>query len=229
MGFEAIFQNFNLTFEVFFVDLLLSGDNAIIIALACRSLPKDQMQKAILFGVGAAIFLRVILTSISSLILYIPVLRLVGGVALVVIAVKLLIEEESEGSDDETIAHPTSFFHAVQTVVVADLIMSVDNVVALAAVAQGEMFFLFLGLLISVPFLMYGSMFVTKLLRLYPVLIQAGGALLGWLAGHIAITDAIWDNWISAQSPGLHVIVPILTAMFVVLQSRIVKEKLRNG
>ena len=226
MGFESLFHNFNMTLEVFFVDLLLSGDNAIVIALACRSLPKVQMQKAILIGIVAAIVLRVILTSISSFILYLPVLRLLGGIALLIIAIKLLVEEEDGGESDDGVAKPVGFFSAVQTIIVADLVMSIDNVIALAAVAQGSIFFLFIGLLISVPFLMYGSMFVTNMLKTYPFLIQVGGALLGWIAGHIAITDTIWDASVSVQSPALHYVVPFLVALFVLMQSRTIRQRI---
>ena len=224
---DIFLHNFSLTFQVFFIDLLLSGDNAIVIALACKFLPKEQMQKAILIGIIFAIITRVVLTTVSNLLLFLPIVRLLGGVLLIIIAIKLMIEESEEPSANEiNSTTSTSFVSAVQTIVVADLVMSLDNVVALAAVIDGSVVYLIMGLLVSIPFLMYGSLIISRLLNEFPMLIKAGGALLGWIAGHIAITDTIFAQWVNTQSPALVIIVPLLCAIFVLLQSKIIKEKI---
>jgi len=224
MGFDTLFHYLNLTLEVFFVNLLLSGDNAMVIALACRSLPPALTRRAMLIGIDAAIALRVLLTVFASFLLSIPLLKLVGGVALTVIAIKLTVEESGETKSDESPSKiPPGLWSAVGTIIVADLVMSVDNVVALAAVAHGSIFMLTMGLLMSVPFLLFGSLFVSVLLRRYPLLKRAGGAMLGWLGGDIAISDPLVMDWVNQQSPALTVVVPLLVAVFVVIESRIME------
>ncbi len=225
MGFDSIFHNLNLTLEVFFLDLLLSGDNAMVIALACRSLPPAQTRPAMLIGIGGAIVLRILLITIASLLLNIPMLKLVGGIALTVIAIKLTIEEEEDAESAKSPApKPLGLWSTVGIIVVADGVMSVDNVVALAAVSQGSIFFLALGLLMSMPLLMFGSLFVTALLRRYPLLIRGGGALLGWIAGDLAISDPMFIDWVNQQAPALTVAVPILIAVLVLIESRIMEN-----
>ena len=230
MGLDGIMHAIGMTLQVFFLDLVLSGDNAVLIALACRRLPKKQMRQVILMGTGFAFFLRVVLTTIVSFLLTVPSLRLIGGVALVYIALKLLVDEAqhddaSKAIDSETEKSATDRLWAtVGIVVVADLVMSMDNVVALAAVAQDNISFLVFGLLLSIPLLMYGSLFVTGLLNRYPVLVPGVAALLGWIAGDIAVADPLIADWVNTQSPGLTVIMPLLCAVFVLLQSKIVKE-----
>lgn len=225
MGFESIFHDLNLTLRVFLIDLLLSGDNAVVIALACRSLPPAQMRRAMLIGTIGAIVLRIGLTSIAGFLLTLPLLKLVGGIALTAIAIKLVLDEDQEGDDPAIAARqPVGLWSAVGTVIIADVVMSVDNVVALAAAAEGSLLFLASGLLLSIPLLMFGSLFVTALLGRYPLLIRAGGALLGWLAGDIAIADPLIANWVNQQAPALVGVVPILVAVFVLVESRIIEE-----
>jgi YjbE family integral membrane protein len=220
--------------QVFFIDLLVSGDNAMVIALACRSLPPRRMRKAILFGTVAAIVLRVFFTTLVSFLLDVPCLKLAGALVLVVIAVKLIVSGDEHldergrsagGGGDLPDVQEQTFWSAVIVVVVADAVMSLDNVVALAAVAQGSVFFLTLGLLASIPLLMYGSLIVTGLLRRYPVLIPAGGALLGWVAGDIAVSDPAISGWAATQAPALAVALPPLGAVYVLLQSRIIERE----
>lgn len=225
MGFDSLFHFLSLTLQVFFVNLLLSGDNAVVIALACRSLPPKMTRRAMLIGIDAAIALRILLTAVASFLLHIPLLKLIGGVALAAIAIKLTIEEQGEKqSDQSSLKNSADFWSAVGTIIIADLVMSLDNVVALAAVAQGSIFYLTLGLLMSVPFLLFGSLFVTALLRRYPLLKRGGGAMLGWLAGDIAISDPLISNWVNQQSPALTIVVPILVVVFVLIESRIMEE-----
>jgi YjbE family integral membrane protein len=225
MGFDNIFHYLNLTLEVFFVNLLLSGDNAVVIALACRSLPPALTRRAMLIGIDGAIALRVLLTIFASFLLSIPLLKLVGGVALTVIAIKLTVEEQRETKSDQSPPKDApGLWSAVGTIIVADLVMSVDNVVALAAVAHGSIIILTMGLLMSVPLLIFGSVFVSVLLRRYPLLKLGGGAMLGWLAGDIAISDPLVMDWVNQQSPALTVVVPLLVAVFVVIESRIMQD-----
>jgi len=225
MGFDNLFHYVNLTLEVFFVNLLLSGDNAVVIALACRSLPPALTRRAMLIGIDGAIALRVLLTIFASFLLSIPVLKILGGVALAAIAIKLTVEEEGEPkSDGRPPKDAPGLWSAVGTIIVADLVMSVDNVVALAAVAHGSILILTMGLLMSVPLLMFGSVFVAALLKRYPLLKRAGGAMLGWLAGDIAISDPMVFDWVNQQSPALTVVVPFLVAVFVLIESRIMED-----
>ena len=233
MGFDSVVHALGMMFQVFLLDLILSGDNAVMIALACRSLPQHQIRKVILIGTGAAIFLRVALTTVVTFLLSIPSLRLIGGLALIYIALKLMVEE-SDPSEHQTAgtdlhangrtAAQNNMWPTIIAVVIADLVMSLDNVVALAAAVHGSIFFLILGLLLSVPLLMYGSLFVSKLLNRYPILVPTAGALLGWIAGDISVSDPLIADWVNTQSPALTIVMPLLCGVFVLLQSKILKE-----
>lgn len=236
MGFDGLMHALGMVFQVFFLDLILSGDNAVLIALACRSLPQRQMRKAMLIGTGFAIFLRVVLTTGIALLLQIPSVRLIGGFALLYIALKLIVEEGSEFEDEianeiaamrktsAPVVAKNRVWQAIRIVVVADVVMSLDNVVALAAVAQNNIFLLVLGLLFSISLLMVGSLFVAKLLNRYPILVPTVGALLGWIAGGIGVSDPLIADWVNTQSPALPVAMPFLCAIFVILQSKIIKQ-----
>jgi YjbE family integral membrane protein len=225
VGIDSVVQTFQLVLEVFFLDLLLSGDNAVVIALACRSLPSRQKRQALLMGTGIAIGLRVLLTLVASLVLEVPLLKLLGGLALLVIAIQLTLDEAGGGEAGAARGRPPADLASViGTVVLADLVMSTDNVLALAAVAHGRVGVLALGLVLSVPLLMFGSWQVTALLQRYPVLVRLGGALLGWLAGDIAVSDPLYARWVGEQSPALAVVVPALAALYVVLQGRIIEQ-----
>jgi YjbE family integral membrane protein len=224
MGFDGVMHALGMMLQVFLLDLVLSGDNAVVIALACRSLPPRQMRQAILIGTGAAIFLRVLLTTVITFLLAIPSLRLIGGLALIYIALKLMLEEE-DAAEGAPGAASDKLWSTVWIVVVADLVMSLDNVVALAAAVHGSIFFLVAGLLLSVPLLMFGSMFVSGLLNRFPLLVPAVGALRGWIAGDIGVSDPLVADWVNSQSPALIVAMPMLCAAYVLLQSKILKER----
>ena len=230
MGLDTIWHNLSVTLQVSFIDLLLSGDNAIVIALACRSLPASQMRRAILIGTAVGIGLRVLFTGMVTLLLSLAGLKLLGMVALLFIAIKLLIDETGDASSNtqaEPVPSEASLWPVVSVIVTADLVMSVDNVVALAAVTQNSLFFLLLGLGLSVPLLMYGSLFVTSLLQRYPLLIPAGGALLGWVAGDIGSSDPLIADWVTTQAPALTLAMPLACAIFVLLESRIIQKNLK--
>lgn len=219
MGIDGTFQFFGISLQVFLVDLLLSGDNAVVIALACRSLPAKQRRQAMIYGAGAGILLRLFLSLTVNLVLLLPLLKIIGAIALLLIAIGLMTEEEEIAENQEDVANHT-LSAAVMTIVVADLVMSLDNVVALAAVSQGSFLFLGLGLILSVPLLIFGSGLLSRLMDDMPGLITLGGALLGWVAGGIAVTDPLIAGWVDTQSPALTLVVPLATALLAVLQSR---------
>ncbi|HVR49141.1 MAG TPA: TerC family protein [Pseudorhodoferax sp.] len=181
--------------QIIIIDILLGGDNAVVIALACRKLPPAQRTKGIIWGTAGAIVLRVILIAFAMTLLNVPFLKLVGAILLVWIGIKLLAPDEDghgnvEGSD--------KLFAAIKTIIVADLVMSVDNVIAIAGAAQNSgdhaMLLVVLGLLISIPIIVWGSQLVIKLMERYPLIITAGGMLLGWIAGGMLVTDPALAN-----------------------------------
>lgn len=180
--------------QIIWINVLLSGDNALVIAMACRSLEPRQRMWGMIFGALAAVILRIIFTGIVVTLMELPYLKLVGGLALVVIAVKLLIPEE-EGGD--SVKSGANLWAAVQIVVVADIVMSLDNVIAVAAAAKGSLPLLILGLAVSVPLIVGGAALIMMLLTRLPVLVWVGAILLGWVAGGVIATDA-------AVGPHLH-------------------------
>jgi len=182
--------------QIVAIDILLGGDNAVVIALACRKLAPAQRRQGIVWGVAGAIVLRIALIFFALQLLAVPWLKLIGALLLLWIGIKLLQPEE-EGHGD--VAAATSLAGAIKTIVVADAVMSLDNVVAVAAAAHGSMLLVVLGILISIPIVVWGSQLVLKLMDRYPVVITAGGALLGWIGGSMAITDAALPAaWLAA-------------------------------
>ena len=224
MELEVGVHYLSMTLEVLLLDLLLSSDNIVMIALACRSLPESKRRLGLMLGTGAAILLRVLLTTVARFVLEIPILKLLGGLALVIIAIKLIRTAETPVDVSNELGEGGSnLWSAVATIVIADLVMSVDNILGLAAIARGSLLILIIGLVISVPLLMFGSLFVGSLLQKYPVLIRAGGAMLGWFAGDIAVSDPLFVNWIAQQAPALSVVVPILAAAYVLAQVAVMR------
>ena len=175
------------------VNLILSGDNAVVIALAARSLPPKQQTAAVLWGSGAAVVMRIILTIFAVALLTLPWLKLVGSLLLFWIGVKLLIPEE--GSED--INPSDNLIAAIKTILIADLVMSIDNVIAVAAAAQGSMTLLVLGLAISIPLVIFGSTLLLHLMERWPVIITIGGGLLGFVAGEMLVTDPALKGWLA--------------------------------
>jgi YjbE family integral membrane protein len=170
---------------IMMVNLVLSGDNAVVIALASRALPEKQQTKAILWGSGGAIGLRVILTLIAVKLLQIPYLQFVGGILLIWIAAKLVMETDGE----DNVEASSSFLAAVKTIVIADLVMSLDNTLAIAAVAKGDYILLTLGLLISIPMIVFGSQLIVKIMERFPIIVYAGAGLIAWTAGEMMYRD----------------------------------------
>jgi YjbE family integral membrane protein len=172
--------------EIIILNIVLSGDNAVVIALACRGLPPDQRRIGIALGAGVAVLLRVVFTVLIASLLNMPFLRIAGAILLVWIAVKLIAEEPG---DDDSIASSDKLWKAVQTVAIADIVMSLDNVLAIAAVAKDSIPLLVAGLVISIPLIVAGASLITALLEKFPVLVWAGAALLGWVAGDMLDSD----------------------------------------
>ena len=181
--------------QIIIIDILLGGDNAVVIALACRKLPPAQRKKGIIWGTAGAIILRVILIAFAMTLLALPFLKFVGALLLVWIGIKLIAPDE-DGHDN--IEGSDKLLAAIKTIIVADLVMSVDNVIAIAGAAQSsgehQMLLVVLGLLISIPIIVWGSQLVIKLMERFPIIIVAGGMLLGWIAGGMLVTDPVFAN-----------------------------------
>jgi YjbE family integral membrane protein len=185
--------------KIIWINILLSGDNALVIALACRGLKPRHRLWGMIFGAGAAVLLRIIFTGIVASLMALPYLKLVGGLALIVIAAKLLVPENENEDDIESASH---LWQAIQIVVVADIVMSLDNVIAVAAAANGSVPLLILGLAISVPLIVAGAALIMALLEKLPVLVWAGAALLGWIAGEVIATDPGVEPWLHTLFAG---------------------------
>jgi YjbE family integral membrane protein len=174
--------------KIIWINILLSGDNAVIIALACRGLPHRQRLWGMILGAGLAVLLRVVFTGVVASLLLLPYLKIAGGLALFYIAAKLLVPDEPDTSETEAVEH---LWRAVRIVVVADIIMSLDNVIAIAAAANGNMALLVLGLAISIPLIVAGAAAIMALLDRFPILVWASAALLGWIVGEVIATDPV--------------------------------------
>lgn len=199
-------------FKIIMIDLLLSGDNAVVIALACRNLPEAQRKKGIMYGVGGAIGLRIVLTFFAVTLLALPYLKLVGALLLMWIGVKLLLPEEEHGEGN--IAANTHLWGAVKTIIVADFVMSLDNVLGVAAAAHGNVWLLVFGLLISIPMIAWSSQLVLKLIDRFPFIIYAGGALLGYVAGEMLVGEALLKPLVDTRHY-LHWLVPAGSSVLV--------------
>lgn len=199
--------------EVVWVNILLSGDNAVVIALACRGLPEHQRRLGMILGAGVAILLRVVFTALVAWLLETPLLKLAGGILLLWIAVQLLTGDE-EG--DESVKSSDRLLYAVRTVALADMVMSLDNVLAIAAVAKGNYALLIFGLVISIPLIVAGASLIMSLLGRLPILVWAGAALLGWVAGQMLIDDPWLVGRLGAETAhSLELPVEIIAAVFV--------------
>jgi len=198
-------------FQIILINIVLSGDNAVVIALACRNLPPRQQKNAIIFGSVGAIVLRVVLTFFAIYLLTLPYLKLIGAALLLWIGVGLLKGEDGE----ENLESHSNLAAAIKTIIVADLVMSLDNVIGVAAAAKGNLVLLVVGLVISIPLIIYGSTLILKLMARFPVIITIGAGLLGWVAGEMAMSDPAIKDWAASQHT-LHMAAPVLGALLVV-------------
>jgi len=204
--------------QIIGINIVLSGDNAVVIALASRSLPPAQQKKAIFWGSAAAIIMRVVLTVVAVELLKTPYLKIIGSILLLWIGVKLLIPEEGHG---EKHAAQANLAAAIKTILIADLVMSLDNVIAVAAAAKGSLTLLILGLLISVPLVIFGSTLLLKVMERYPIIITIGAALLGYVAGEMIVSDPAIKDWIDANAAWLHYAAPAAGALLVVVVGKL--------
>jgi YjbE family integral membrane protein len=200
--------------EIIGVNIVLSGDNAVVIALAARSLPPAQQKKAIVYGSLAAIVMRVILTIVAAKLMALPWLKVIGSVLLLWIGVKLLVPEDDHGGAGG--AKVSGTLAAIRTILIADLVMSLDNVIAVAAAAKGSVPLLIIGLAISIPLIIFGSTLILKLMDRFPFIITLGGGLLGFVAGEMAVGDSAFSAWIDTNMQWLHFLAPALGAVVVV-------------
>ncbi len=200
-------------FKIIVIDILLSGDNAVVIALACRNLPVEQRKKGILFGVGGAIGLRVVLTFFAVGLLALPYLKLVGALLLIWIGIKLILPEDEHSEDN--VKADTRLFGAIKTIIIADFVMSLDNVLGVAAAAKGNAALLVFGLLISIPLIAWSSQLVLKLIDRFPVIIYGGGGLLGYVAGEMLVGEKLLAPVVDGRL-FMHWLLPVLCALLVI-------------
>ena len=221
-------QTWTALAEIIGVNIVLSGDNAVVIALAARSLPPAQRRKAVVFGSLAAIVMRIILTVVAAQVLTLPWLRIIGSVLLLWIGIKLLVpHEEGHLADGGTRA--SGIAAAIRTILIADLVMSLDNVIAVAAAAKGSIPLLMIGLGISIPLIIFGSAIILKLMDRFPVIITLGGALLGFVAGEMLIGDTAISEWINTEAGFMHYVAPAAGAVLVVMVGRWLAARAQSG
>jgi YjbE family integral membrane protein len=205
-----------LLLQIFFVDLLLGADNAIVIALACRRLPPEEMRRAILIGAAGAIVLRLVMVLFANALLSVPLVKLVGAWMLVVIALNVRVQKcEHDVGTIRSAGLAGDLVSAAAVIMLADATMSLDNVVALAAITGGAFWLLAIGVLISIPIIAYGALILTALIRRAPEIIVVGAAFLGWIAGGMAVSDPLVAGWVQADAPALAIVAPALVALFV--------------
>ena len=212
--------------EIILINILLSGDNAVVIALACRNLPDKLRRRGILWGVLGAIVLRIILTFFAIKLLDYPWLKLIGAALLIWIGIKLIVGEEHGGHE---IKASDRLISAVWTIVIADLVMSLDNVMAVTAAAKGDLALIIFGLVISVPLVIFGSQIIMRLIERLPMLVPAGGGLLGYIAGDLATDDPVVAPWIEVHVPLVDWLAPIVGMAVVVLPGVWLARRRRSG
>jgi YjbE family integral membrane protein len=213
-------------FQIIVINILLSGDNAVVIALACRNLPPKQQRWGVIWGAVGAIVLRIILTFFAITLLSLPWLKLVGGVLLVWIGVKLIADEEDDGHE---VKASDKLLAAVWTIIVADLVMSIDNVLGVAAAAKGSLFLLVFGLVVSIPIVIAGSQIIMRLVERFPLLVVAGGGLLGYVAAEMMIEDPIVVDWVKAQGEWIAWAAPIAGILLVIGIAQWMKRRSRGA
>jgi YjbE family integral membrane protein len=207
--------------KIIWINIILSGDNAVVIALAARSLPEEQQRKAIMFGSGAAVVLRVALTVVAAKLLEVSYLQIVGGLLLLWIGAQLLSEEDEEEGGEPT---QSTMGAAIRTILIADLVMSLDNVIGVAAAAKGSMTLLILGLAISIPLVVFGSSMMIKLMTRFPIVVTFGACLIGWVGGETIVSDVALREF-SAANPWLHYTAAAAGALAVLAIGKFFQKK----
>ena len=213
--------------QIILIDILLSGDNAVVIALATRNLPERQRRLGIFWGVGGAIGLRITLTFFAVSLLSIAYLKIIGAVLLLWIGVKLVQPQHDQ--DGHEIKAAGNLMSAIRTIIIADLVMSLDNVIAVAAAARDSLFLLIFGLALSIPLMVWASQLILRLMDRFPSIILLGGALLGWVGLSMAVHDPIVKDWVAAQAPWLNYAAPAIGALLVVVIGKLLARGKRPG
>lgn len=201
--------------QIVLIDILLSGDNAVVIALACRNLPEHQRRLGIFWGVGGAIALRITLTFFAVSLLSIPYLKIIGAILLLWIGVKLVQPQQEEGGHE--IKAAGNLIGAIRTIIIADFVMSLDNVIAVAAAARDSLFLLIFGLALSIPLMVWASQLILRLMDRFPSIILLGGALLGWVGLSMAVHDPVVRDRVMEQAAWLNYAAPAAGALLVVV------------
>ena len=204
-------------FKIVWINIILSGDNAVVIALAARGLPPQQQKKAVLLGSGAAVVLRIALTVVAAKLMQLPFVEVIGGLLLLWIGVGLLKGEDEE--EDSGSVAKQGMMAAVRTILLADLVMSLDNVIAVAAAAGGDMLLLILGLAISIPLVIFGSTLMIKLMERFPVIVTLGAALIGWVAGETITSDHMLEGFVRIN-PWAHYAAAACGAVLVIAMGK---------
>ena len=216
---EEILQNAAIIpiLQIIAIDIVLGGDNAIVIALACKNLPESQRKLGVFYGAIGAIILRVIMVFFASTLLLISGLKIIGGILLLWIGIKLILDNKKESSLN--VSQENSLFGAIKTIIIADFVMSLDNSVAIAGAADGNIYLVIFGLLLSVPIIIWGSSIILKLIDKYPIIIYLGAALLGWISGDMIQTDILTTSYLDANEVLKYF--PFIGSLFVILYSYI--------
>ncbi len=208
--------------QIIAIDILLGGDNAVVVALACRKLPESQRNKGIAWGVVGAIVLRILLISFALQLFALPFVKIIGALLLLWIGVKLLNADDEEPEVDG-VSH---LLGAIKTIIVADAVMSVDNVIAVAGAAKGNLWLVVFGIVVSIPIIVFGSKLVLKLMERFPVVITLGAALLGWIAGDMLVDDVALASTLKGMPPFLHYVTAAMGAGVVVFVGKHMARRL---
>jgi len=212
--------------EIIGVNLVLSGDNAVVIALASRSLPQREQRLAVVLGSAGAITLRIVFTILAAELLQLPWLRLAGSVLLLWVGIRMLLQDTD--AEAPSGAAKSGLWAAVRTILVADVVMSLDNVVGVAAAAHGDITLLIFGLLISIPLIVFGSRALLKIMGRFPVVITLGAALIGFVAGEMLLDEPVLESVLPIRDAPLHYGLPIAGALFVVFVARLITAPARS-
>ena len=207
--------------QICIINVVLSGDNAVVIALACRSLPPKQARMAFIVGAVGIIVLMTGLTAAASYLLDIPYVAFIGSLLLIWIAIKLLVPED----EDEDLEGGSHFWEAVKIIIIADIVMSLDNVLGMAAVAKGHTWMLFIGMLITIPLILCGSALIMRLMDRFPVVITFGAALLGYVAGEMIVDDPGISPFLEANLPNANILLPLFGAIFVIAAGKVIEAR----
>jgi len=208
--------------QIIAIDIVLGGDNAVVIALASRRLPVNQRRQAIFWGVFGAIALRVVLIFFALQLLQIPYLKIVGGILLFWIGLKLMMPQDEGGHEIDA---SSNLMGAIKTIIVADAVMSLDNVIAIAGAAKDSIGLVVFGLVVSVPIIVWGSKLVLMLMDRFPIVIVGGAALLGWIGGDMLVHDIVVKDWMMANAAWLKYGGPIIGAAFVIVVGKLLAAR----